>query len=117
MSKATDKAQDTKRLNYLIEKLGLESITVDDEGTPITRFEQLARIIWNKALGYTERDEKTGAEIKYNPDKHFIDMIYDRMEGKIPAAASGSDGKKASLADRVSDQTKSRLNALAGGDD
>ena len=115
MSKKINKA-DSKRLNALIEKLGLEAVSVDDEGNPITRFDQLAELIWNRALGFIETDPKTNTDIIHKPDKHFINLIYDRMEGKIPTASSSDDKKKASLADRVSDQTRSRLNAMAEDD-
>lgn len=104
---------DGQRLNVLVKRLGLEQYTVlPGDGTPITRFEHLARLIWNLALGYTEKDVKSGKEIIHKPDKSFIRMIYDRMEGKVPNAQVSSD-KKASLADKISDQTKSRLNSLA----
>lgn len=102
---------DTIKLNKLLKTLGMESVTINNEGDPITRFEQLAAYIWKAALGWTEKVGET--EIIHKPDKTYVCMIYDRMEGKIPVAAMEKGGKKASVADRVSDQTLSRINGLS----
>ena len=100
-------------LNKLLIELGLENYTISDDGTPITRFDQLARLIWNIALGYKEADPKTNTEILHKPDKSFMQMIYDRIEGKVPMAAPiKDDSRKASVADKVSEQVKSRANDL-----
>ena len=117
MATHSQKTKAGLKLNALLRKLGFEEYTVSDDGTPITRFEQLAKIIWDRALGYTETDIKNNVEIIHKPEKHFIDLIYDRMEGKVPTASSGDKENKAKLTDKVSDQLKSRLNAIAENDE
>lgn len=108
-----EKLNETLKLNSLIRRLGMEEYTILPDGTPITRFEQLARLIWDHALGFTQTDPKTSKETIHFPNKSFMSMIYERMEGKVPMAQMEEDSSKASLADRVSNQTKSRLNVLA----
>ena len=105
---------ETKRLNELLKTIGDQQYSIDDEGKPLTRFEKLAQMIWDMALGdFKFMDDKKSIEVKYAPDKSFITMIYDRMEGRIPMAASvKNDDSKASVADKVSAQTKSRINDL-----
>lgn len=117
LTKIGKKHNDTLRLNNLIRKLGMEQVSVDNDGNPITRFNQLANLIWERALGYKEADIKKNVEIKHNPDKAFIRMIYDRMEGRIPTVQPDKDTKKVELADKISNQTKSRINALIENDD
>jgi hypothetical protein len=78
-----------------------------------TKAEALARLMWKGALGYTEIDVKTGKEIIRKPDKTFIGMIWDRVEGRVVPVVDKDKGQKASLADRVGDQAKRRLNTLA----
>jgi len=109
------KNRDSANLTRMLKELGLQSVTINDEGDPITRFEQLAEYIWKAALGWIE-EIRTGdsvTEIIHKPDKTFIHMIYDRLHGKIPTVALDKGAKHASVADRVSAQTKSRINALS----
>lgn len=114
MASKKEKIQDGLRLNNLIRRLGMEKFTALDDGTVITRFERLARLIWDNALGYTQKDPKTGKETIHFPSKAFMTMIYERMEGRIPMALPiKDDGGKASIAKKVSEQTKSRLNDSA----
>lgn len=77
-----------------------------------TKAEALARLIWTGALGFTEIDIKTGKEIIRKPDKTFIGIVLDRVEGRVVPVADKDKDKKASLADRVGDQAKRRLNSL-----
>lgn len=78
-----------------------------------TKAEAIARIMWQGALGYTETDVKTGKGVVHKPDKTFIGMIWDRVEGRVVPVVDKDKGQKASLADRVSDQAKRRLNTIA----
>jgi len=43
----------------------------------------------------------------------MIALVYDRVEGRIPVAAMEEPDKR-TLADRVSDQGKKRINSIAG---
>lgn len=99
-------------LTELVRQIGNEIHTTDDDGSPLTKLQVMARLIWKKALGYTEEDVKTGAKTVHFPDKGFIDRIWDRLEGKVQPAAKDSR-KKASLADRITEQSKRRLSRMA----
>jgi len=100
-------------LTKIIKQIGNELHTVDDEGNPLTKIQALGRLVWNKALGFVERIPETGKEIRHNPDKAFIGMIWDRLEGKVAPSVSGSGKDKATLSDRVKEQSKRRLNQAA----
>lgn len=103
----------TAELTKIIKQIGNEFHTVDDEGNPLTKIQALGRLVWNKALGYLEKDVETGVEVKHNPDKTFIGMIWDRLEGKVAPSVSGSGKDKATLSDRIGSQRKRRLNQMA----
>jgi hypothetical protein len=120
----------TKLLTEHIRKIAEEThedllITGDgiDDTRMITKAEALARFMWKAALGYKEEieviDKKTGAvigikEVVHFPDKHYVDAIYDRMEGRAATVEVDKDGKtKPSIADKVSIEGKNRLNNLA----
>jgi hypothetical protein len=93
---------------------------IANDGTPLTKFEQLARLVWNRALGHKESIEGPDGkiiEVVHKPDKGFISTIFDRVEGRVAPTAALDDKKKASLADRIGEQSKSRLNRLAKSDD
>lgn len=93
------------------------------EDRAATKAEALARAIWQGALGWTEVVEVTdkkgnvaGTKEKiHGPDKTYVNIVLDRMEGKVPQGTEKEKGQKASLVDRISDQAKKRLNMLAGG--
>jgi hypothetical protein len=79
-----------------------------------TKAEALARLMWKMALGYKEEDVKTGKTTIIHPDKGMISLIWDRVEGR--AAISGDLGaSKRTVADRISEQSKDRLNSLTQG--
>lgn len=103
----------TVEITRLIRERGNEFHTVDDEGNPLTRLEALALLIWKKALGFKEIDPKTGTETIHSPDRGFVAMIYDRLDGKMAPAIADTGRKKATLSDRVAEQSKRRLNQMA----
>lgn len=82
--------------------------TIDDEGNPTTRAEKLARLLWKKALG--GENPKTG---EFEPPAAWaIQLIYERMEGKAPAALSDDSGKM-TVAERVRELAVQRVNSLS----
>lgn len=86
----------------------------NDEDRMVTKAEALARLIWKRALGYSEmRSGKDGkpVEYTYSPDKGCMSLIFDRMEGKAPAALDEGD-EKLTVAERVSEQGKKRINEV-----
>ncbi len=103
----------TVELSKLIKRIGHEQHTIDDVGAGITKFEALARYVWDAALGYTSKDVKSGVEVVYHPDKGFINLIFERTEGKVAPAASSDGNKKATLSTRIKEQSKRRLNQMS----
>jgi hypothetical protein len=92
-----------------------------DDARMVTKAEALAHFIWKAALGFKEEVrivDKDSGEISIKervvfPDKHYIDIVLDRMEGKVSPAEPEKASSKASVADRVSKESKNRLNNLA----
>lgn len=95
--------------------IGAEAHTIDDAGNPITKEEALARLLWNKALGYEEQtrdDEGTLKTLKHKPESWAIQYIYDRREGRT-APTILEDEARVKAADKVRDLAKQRVNQLA----
>ena len=92
-----------------------------EEAVMMTKAEVIARHIVRAATGYTEdvdvldKDgKKTGIKPVYHrPDKTYIGLIYDRLEGRASMMDAKSGSDKAKLADRVSEQGKKRLGQIA----
>jgi len=92
-----------------------------EDAVMITKAEKIARYIFKLALGYEETVDvldKGGKKIGikpviHRPDKWAINIIWDRLEGRVGAADPKSSGDKAKLSDRVSEQGKKRLSQIA----
>jgi len=91
-----------------------------EEAVMLTKAEALARYMWKAALGWEESVDvykngvKTGVRPEiHKPDKTFIGMIWDRMEGRAAMIDAKSGSDKASLTERVSEQGKKRLGQIA----
>ena len=80
-----------------------------------TRAEALARHLWKMAEGYEET--VNGKTKTYSPDKTIIALLLDRMEGRVPTIDMKDQKPKASVADRVGEQSRLRTNALVDGSD
>ena len=96
-------------------KLAEEAFSVTDDGTPLTRAEALARLLWNMALGYSEkvRDENgTLKDVAHPPVAWASQFLYDRLEGR-PQTAIAEDETRVKAAERVRDLSKQRLNKMA----
>lgn len=121
------KSEAKKILTGYINQIALEqhdqAIMIDHEAVCCTKAEVLARHIWKSALGYTEEivivDKETGAVTKkyevHRPDKVYVTMLYDRMEGRVPTVEVKPTDSKPSVAERVSKEGKNRLNNIAKG--
>ncbi len=81
-----------------------------------TRAENLARTIWKMAEGYVE-DLGKGKTKVHLPNKDMIAILLDRMEGRVPTIDAKDQKPKASVADRISEQSKKRINALSKNTD
>lgn len=87
----------------------------DGEGRVITKGEALARLLWQRALGYDEvkvDDEGREKRIKHDPAQWAIQLIYERMEGRSPQAIAEDENRRRAK-DKVSDLAKARVNELA----
>jgi hypothetical protein len=97
-------------LSKYLRCLALEVETVDENGDPITKAQALAMLVWKHALGFLDRDDK-GQETQRKPEVWAIELLYNRVEGKIPVAVVEESGR--SLTEKVSDLGKARINSLA----
>lgn len=98
-----------------LKKLAQQAITVTDDGTPLTREQVLANLIWQQALGWTEvvRDEEGNRkEIKHPPVAWCQQFLFERMEGKAPIAVPEDHGG-IKAAEKVRELSKDRINKLA----
>lgn len=105
-----------KHLTEELRKLAVEAVDITPDGDPITRQQKLARMIWNYALGWSEklRDADGNLVEKIHPPVAWaMQYLYERMEGRAPNAMPESEaGIKAT--DKVRELAKQRLNALLG---
>lgn len=85
----------------------------DGTVTSRTNDEQLARLIWRRALGYREIIEHPDGTKEFRnhfPDAKAQQFIFERREGKFTTA---QEGKSISPLDRISELIKSELNKTA----
>lgn len=84
------------------------------EDKMVSKAEALARLVFKKALGYTEQIAEEGnlVDIKHAPDRTMIALLWDRMEGRAPLMNPDKKDRR-SIADRVSEQGKKRSNKIA----
>jgi hypothetical protein len=87
-----------------------------DSGETLTKAQVLARLIWKRALGYTEVecDKKTNEmrEVKHPPEVWAIQLVYERLEGKVQQAAPPESSDRPTAAQRVSMLSAERINNL-----
>ena len=86
----------------------------DGEDQMVTKAEALARMIWQRGLGFTEQKIINGAltDIEHLPDRVYVGMLWDRMEGRAPLMNPDKKDRR-TIADKVSEQGKKRLNKIA----
>lgn len=102
-------------LSLHLRQLANEAIDVDPkDGDPITRAHKLAQLLWDKALGGTkmERNDQ-GQEVQvYNrPESWAIQLVYDRLEGRVPNAAD-EDADRPRALERLREIARERVNAI-----
>jgi len=94
-------------------------VDADGQDKMATKAEALVRKMWDIALGYVERveDRATGevTEITYKPDRKMMEIIFERLDGKV-ASHEDQQKHKLSVADRVSEQSRNRINELNAPD-
>ena len=112
MSKLNTKSI-TRHLRTLAAEVNTEHFGSD--GGILTNEEAAARLLWKKALGYTEtirNEEGNQKEVKHKPEAWALQYVMERLEGKI-AHAQSEDTNRVRAADKVRELSKTRLNQLA----
>ena len=91
-----------------------------EDAVMVTKAEAIARHIVKAATGYWADEDifvkgvKTGVkQVYHKPDKTYIGLVYDRMEGRVAMMDAKGSSDKASLADKVSAQGQKRLDQIA----
>jgi len=105
----------TRALTGELRKLASEAVTITDDGTPVTREQLLAQMIWRQALGWIEKvrdDNGNLQDVKHPPVAWCQQFLFERTEGKAPLASQDErTGMKA--ADKVRELSKDRINNLS----
>jgi len=98
---------------YLTDMASKEDACIDDgeESRMCTRAEKLAEIIWKNTLGFKVENVKDGTEIEHLPNLSYMKVLLERIEGKVQDVAS--DKTKKTVADRISETTKTKINEIA----
>lgn len=104
-------------LSQFIRDIALEKtalVKIDGEDQIVSKAEALARLVWKKALGYTEQIKEDGVLVDHIhvPDRTMIALLWDRMEGRAPLMNPDKKGGR-TIADKISEQGKKRINKLA----
>jgi hypothetical protein len=97
-------------LSKYLRALALDIETMDDDGNPVTKAAALAMLVWKYALGF--EDKVNGTKEVHPPDWRAIEVLYNRIEGKIPLAVVEEMGGH-SLTEKVTDLGRARANSLA----
>lgn len=102
----------SKALTGHLRALSKEAESIADDGEIITKAEALAMLLWQYALGWEEADpDDPNKTVMHRPAQWAIQMVYDRLEGKAPAAIEDGSGTM-TAADKVSELAKTSVNAL-----
>lgn len=105
-----------KALTNYIKELAVEVVDMSPSGDPVSRARKLAEAFWLKAIGgKTERTSDKGEKIVIIEEPHAwaMQLIMERLDGKIPNAAPDDTGMKTRVAEKVSELSKKRANAMA----
>jgi hypothetical protein len=106
------KPYNSKQLTLHLREIAAEAETMLDDGRVITKGEALAILLWRKALGYAEIDKKTNEEVVHRPEAWAINLIFDRVEGKVPLSMP-DERQGLTASDRISDLARTKLNSAA----
>ncbi len=113
MSRQGKKTKAGRILTRFLEEIAEEKTELGEDDVLITKAEALARLIWKRALGYTELNVKTNKDEYHAPEHSKIGLIFDRVEGR--AATAGEDVKgKIPLSKRVDEVGKKRISEAGG---
>lgn len=105
-----------KELTKHLRVLAMEAEGSSPGGDPETKAETLARLLWKKALGYSEvrtNIEGKAIEVSCPPEAWAIQLIYERLEGKV-ANSTPDEAGKITAAEKVTDLARTRINSIVG---
>lgn len=111
---ATPKKYNSRELTNHLRELAAEAHDMTAEGDLLTKGEALARLLFQKALGFSEEivdDEGFRSVLLHKPEPWAIQLIYDRIEGKTPQAIT-EDESRIKAADKVRALVAQRLNSV-----
>jgi hypothetical protein len=103
-----------KELTRHLRLLAMEAEGLSPAGDMETKAQALARLLWKKALGYSDvrkNPQGEAVEVSCPPEAWAIQLVYERLEGKVAQTAPDEAGK-ISAAERVTDLARSRINAI-----
>lgn len=113
--KKLQKAYDSRRLTQHLRELAAEIDTIDEGGELLTKGQVLAKLVFDKALGYEEKrkdDEGKEETIYHKPEAWAITLIWERMEGRAPQAVP-DDKKTLTATVKINELAKQRINSLS----
>jgi hypothetical protein len=99
----------TDALNVLANSI--ESL--DSGDNPVTKAQKLAEIVWNHAIGSEMFNAKTGKRTQLKPQQWAIQLLFERLEGRVPVILDDVDGFGPGVADRVSELAEKKINDIA----
>lgn len=111
----------TEHLHKILKEKHSVKVRIDGKLKTITKGEALARQMVNAAIGFIETIDiydKDGipsgtTSVVHAPDRNLAKEILDRVEGKAATTGVKEDDSRPSVADKVSELGKDRLNAIA----
>ncbi len=114
-----DKQRAGRLLSSYLRKIAQEEtefVAGPDGDIMVSKAEALARLMFKLALGWKEDDVKTGKKKVHNPSAGMIALIWDRIEGRsVPLVGDGGQGR--TLPNKVSEESKNRLNRMVTDND
>lgn len=95
---------------HLRELAGSLSDQIGDDGNALTKAEALAKVLWERAIGWTETDD-AGKKTEHKPEPWAVSLVYERLEGRCPTAEDVG-GSKGTIADKIGELSKTKINRL-----
>ena len=109
----------SKFINKIANELS-EEVVFDEDGreVPITNAEHLAREIWKKSRDHVDEESENGKLKRklVRGDFRYVQMLWDRLEGKTATADNTAGPKKQPKASKVDELVGRRLKNLAEED-